>query len=247
MAEQRSDRVGREARAFGELAALYRDPVFYGRGVRRGDRRLVIVVPGLFGSDVYLQPLRAWLTRIGYTPQRSGLSVNAGCPDRLRSQVQATMRRQLESTSGPVALIGHSRGGMLCWALASRLQQRASHLVLLGSPAPAVVTMIGQRGAPAPKTVARASVAAAGDRAIKLLDPDCTVPACGCPYVDDLRRRLSPATRILSVYSRDDQIVRPAACHVDGAENVEVGGTHSGLAFNRAVYPHLARFLADGR
>ena len=28
-------------------------------------------------------------------------------------------------------------------------------------------------------------------------------------------------------------------------ENVEVGGSHSGLAHNRAVYPHLARFLAS--
>jgi hypothetical protein len=29
-----------------------------------------------------------------------------------------------------------------------------------------------------------------------------------------------------------------------GAEHVEVDGTHSGLAHNRAVYQHLARFLA---
>ena len=232
--------------AFGELAALYRDPVFYGRGVPRGNHRLVVVVPGLFGSDVYLQPLRSWLARIGYTPVRSGLSVNVGCPDRLRTQVETTMRRQRQVTNDAIALIGHSRGGMLCWAIASRLQQRASHLVLLGSPAPAVVKMFGLGDVFAPSTVARSSVAAAGTRALKLLDPDCTVPACGCPYVDDLRRHLSAVTRVLSVYSRDDQIVRPAACHVDGAENVEVGGTHSGLAFNRAVYPHLARFLAEG-
>jgi len=50
-----------EAGALGELAALHRAPVFYGRGVARGDGRTVIVVPGLFGNDMYLQTLRAWL------------------------------------------------------------------------------------------------------------------------------------------------------------------------------------------
>ena len=48
----------------------------------------------------------------------------------------------------------------------------------------------------APSTVATSSVAAAGARALKLMDPDCTVPACGCPYTDDLRRPLNPATRV---------------------------------------------------
>ena len=50
---------------------------------------------------------------------------------------------------------------------------------------------------------------------------------------------------MIAIYSRDDQIVTPGACEVRGATNVEVGGTHSGLVYNRAVYPPLARFLAD--
>jgi hypothetical protein len=89
-------------------------------------------------------------------------------------------------------------------------------------------------------------VADAGQRALTMKDPDCTEPACGCPYTDDLRRPLSSATRILSIHSRDDPIVQPAACHVAGGENVEVRGSHSGLVYNRAVYANLARFLATG-
>jgi hypothetical protein len=49
----------------------------------------------------------------------------------------------------------------------------------------------------------------------------------------------------LAVYSKDDQIVAPAACQFAGATNVEVTGTHSGLVYNRAVYPTMARFLAS--
>jgi triacylglycerol lipase len=244
MANGRHDVMQSEAGAIAELAALHRDPVFYGRGVPRGDGRLVVVVPGLFGNDLYLQPLRGWLSRIGYTPQRSGLRINAGCPERLRNEVARSIARQLDRRAGPIALIGHSRGGMLCWSLASRLQDRVSHFVLLGSPAPAVAALFASGTSDPPTTVARRSVADAGTRALKMMDPDCTVPACGCPYVEDLQRRLSPATRVLSIHSPDDQIVRPEACRVSDGDNVEVRGTHSGLAFNRAAYRHVGRFLA---
>jgi pimeloyl-ACP methyl ester carboxylesterase len=233
----------REGRSLGELAALYRDPLFYGRGVPRGDRRLVVVVPGLFGNDLYTQPLRNWLARIGYTPVRSALLVNAGCPDRLRNEVERSLRPRLERSQGPISLIGHSRGGMLCWALASKLQDRVSHVVLLGSPAPAVVAMM-KSAATSPDGIAAPGVAGAGARALRLLDPDCTVPACGCAYTDDLRRSLHPRTSVLSIYSRDDPIVRPEACRLPDGENIEVEGSHSGLAHNRTAFGHIGAFLA---
>ena len=245
MADQRTDPMRVESRAVTELAQLHRDPIFYGRGAARGDGRLVVVVPGLFGNDVYLGTLRAWLRRIGYTPMRSSLTINAGCPDRLRGEVERTLERQLRNTPGPVALIGHSRGGMLCWALASRLQERVTHLALLGSPAPAVVAMMRRHGVMQPARFANKAVADAGARARRLFDPDCDVPACGCPYTEDLARPLHLSTKQLAVYSRDDPIVAPQACKLWSGENVEVGGSHSGLTHNRAVYPHLARFLAS--
>jgi len=235
--------IRQEAFAVGELAALQRDPAFFGVGLPRGDGRLVLVVPGLFGNDAYLQPLHSWLFRLGYTPVRSSLLVNAGCPQRLRKDVEAALRRRMtRRRSGPVALVGHSRGGMLAWAIAASLQSQVSHLALLASPAAATVAMF--RAGQAWKPPAAAPVVSAGQRALKLLDPDCTVPDCDCPYPQDLRRPLSPETRILSVYSRDDPVVAPAACRIEGAENVELGGTHSGMVYNRDAYPVLARFLA---
>jgi hypothetical protein len=134
---------------------------------------------------------------------------------------------------------------MLAWALASRLQGDAACLALLGSPAGAVVGML-RRGDSAviPSISAAASVVKAGQQAMRMLDPHCTFPTCGCPYPEDLRRPLSPTTRVLSVYSRDDQVVSPDACPVPDARNVEVSGSHSGLVYNRAVYRELAAFLA---
>ena len=233
-----------EARSMQELFALQLDPVFRGVGVDRGDGRAVLLIPGLFGSDAYLEPLHSWLRRVGYRPVRSTMVVNAGCPERLRTQVETALHRVIDREPGPVAIIGHSRGGMLGWAIASRLQERASHLVLLGSPAPAVVAMMRTSSGPPSMAVGAQPVVQAGQRALRLLDPDCTVPACGCSYIDDLRRDLSPATKVLSIRSRDDQIVPPGASEVRRGGNAVVGGTHSGLVYNRAVYPLLAGFLA---
>jgi pimeloyl-ACP methyl ester carboxylesterase len=196
-----------------------------------------------------LQPLHSWLRRIGYRSVHSTMFVNAGCPDRLRAQVESALRRSMDRYPGPVAIIGHSRGGMLGWALASRLRDQASHLLLLGSPAPAVVTMMrANPNATQMPTVSSSPVAQAGQRALRLLDPQCNVPACGCPYTDDLRADLSPATRLLSIHSKNDPVVPPRACIVSGGENAEVTGTHSGLVYNQAVYPRIAQFLAtDGQ
>jgi pimeloyl-ACP methyl ester carboxylesterase len=244
MAVGQQDPIRIEGQAFAELAALHTSPVFWGRNVPRGDGRLVVVVPGLFGNDLYLRPLRDWLRRMGYRPARSSLTINAGCPERLLNTIEHGVQRQLEASTGPVALIGHSRGGMLCWAFASRLGSRVSHLALVGSPAPAVVEMFRREQGFSPAGVAHSAVASAGQRAMKLFDPDCTVPECGCPYVQDIRRPLSPSTKVLSISSRDDPIVAAGATEVRGGENVTVSGSHGGLAHNRAVFEHLGRFLA---
>lgn len=246
MAEGRQQQAMRiEGKAMREFAALHAAPVFYGRGVPRGDGRLVAVIPGLFGTDHYLRPLRQWLRRIGYRPTRSSLTINAGCPDRLRNQIEQKLHGILEASPGPVALIGHSRGGMLAWSIASRLQDKVSHLALLGSPAPAFVAAMREYEAVIPAAMAHSNVAAAGARAVRLLDPDCTVPACGCAYIDDIRRPLAETTKVISFASGEDPIVPPSACRIWNGENVSVSGSHSGLVYNRAVYPPLARFLAS--
>jgi pimeloyl-ACP methyl ester carboxylesterase len=231
------------------LAQLRRDPIYAGNEVPRGDGRLVLVLPGLFANDLYLQPLHTWLKRIGYTPIRSTLLLNAGCPQRLCEAIEDHIgeRRASYRRSGSIAIIGHSRGGILGWTIAARMQEEVSHLVLLGSPAHWAARMIG-RVAPASAAAAAPagpSVQRASDRARALLDPDCNMPACGCPFPGDLQRPLHHATRITSIYTREDPIVPPAACPVPGAHNVEVRGSHSGLAYNVDALRAIGEALAD--
>jgi pimeloyl-ACP methyl ester carboxylesterase len=232
-----------EARSAVELAQLLGDPIFRGSGVPRGDGKLVLVLPGLFGNDLYLQPLRSWLGRIGYRPVRSSLALNAGCGDRLTRQVVNELAKHRQSQPGRLAIIGHSRGGILARAIAARLGDEVSHLCFLGSPAAALSNM--RAGAADPSKYARPLIVDAGLRARKLLDPDCNFPDCGCEFAADLGKTLPSATKVLSVYSKTDPVVAWQASHLTGAQNVEVEGTHSGLAHNRAVYRALAEFLGS--
>jgi triacylglycerol lipase len=230
-----------EPLALAEFVQLLADPIYYGFGVPRGDGRPVVVLPGLFGNDWYLQPLHLWLARIGYRPVRSSLAVNAGCPERLSRRVERQTDMRLQTQSGPVVLIGHSRGGVLARAIAARLGNEVSHLILLGSPVGAIEKSPSWRTAN--RNPANSSVAEASNRARSLLDPDCNVPYCGCPFPVDLRSLLSQQTKVVSIYSSNDPVVPAWSCPVPGAHNIEVSGTHTGLVYNSTVYRELADVL----
>lgn len=237
------ERMAGEALAGAELARLAADPVFWGLGLPRGDGRLVLVLPGLFGSDLYLQPLHDWLGRTGYLPVRSTLRVNAGCPERLSREAQTELERRMSGCPGPVAIIGHSRGGILGRAIAARLGERVSHLFLLGSPVGGALRYRrdGSSMAAAPLVVESSL------RARRLLDPDCEFPECGCPFPTDLGRPLAKSTSVVTIFSPDDPIVPASAAKVTGARPVAVSGTHIGLVYNRDVYREIALTLAGRR
>ena len=89
---------------FERLSSLLRDPVYYGRGVRKGTGEPVLLVPGFFGGDWMMAAMARWLARIGYRPYLSGIDWNVGCPGRtvelLGRRIQKMDKR---STIGPRA------------------------------------------------------------------------------------------------------------------------------------------------
>jgi triacylglycerol lipase len=234
----------REMLTMVDVGALLADPCFYGFGIPRGDGRLVAVLPGLFGSDLYLQPLRQWLQRVGYSPVRSTLEFNAGCLQRLREQVNHEIVRRMQDNQRPIALIGHSRGGIMAWALARQLQERVSHLVLLGSPVASFRASIESGEAGAPAGPVGKMLMQISDELRGLFDPDCRYPNCGCPLVRDVMNDLSPSTSVLSIHGREDLVVGKAAQITNDGENQYVSASHVGMVYNPDVYRALGRFLA---
>jgi pimeloyl-ACP methyl ester carboxylesterase len=194
---------------------------------------------------MYLQPLRIWLRRIGYRPIHSGLVFNAGCSDRLARNIERALADQLTSSTERLAFIGHSRGGILGWAIAARLQERASHFIALGSPVGGLLRSLQLPQWDAASLAAARPIVDAGLRARRILDPDCDFPSCDCEFVKALRSGLSPATSVLCIMSSNDQVVPLEAARLEGAKTVEITGTHSGLAFNIEAYKAIAAFLAS--
>ena len=142
-------------------------------------------------------------------------------------------------TGRPVALVGHSRGGHFAKALAARHPDGVRAVVSLGSgldepfdisvPTKAAVTVVRS--------------------ALRRLDPStsergCLTSTCDCPFTRDYAAPFPDAVPITSVWSKGDGVVRWRACVVPYAANVEVRGSHVGLAFNRHAYREIARTLA---
>jgi pimeloyl-ACP methyl ester carboxylesterase len=140
-------KVDREERDFGladladeawrpaaELASLMIEPVFWGAGTTRGDGRPVLVLPGLYGGDRYLAPLRDWLRRIGYRPVPSGLQRNPGWSEQVVRGLAELVEREYRQGGQRVTIIGHSMGGLQGRAVAARGVRAVRHVIALGSP-----------------------------------------------------------------------------------------------------------------
>jgi len=75
--------------------------------------------------------------------------------------------------------------------------------------------------------------------------PDCFTAACQCDTVAALQAPLPSSVPQIAIYTKTDGIVDWRSCINDEAEaDVEVSGTHVGLAWNPKVYRIIAQRLA---
>ena len=218
-----------EQRAGVELAELLASPVYYGLGVPRGDGRSVLLLPGFLGSDSYLTILGGWLRRIGYRPAQSGIPFNAGSMVRLLRHVERRCE-ELAAREGRLTIIGHSLGGIFARITAVNRPDLVEDVIALGSP------LVGN-----PRHASHPLVRALGDMMI-LGDSEREDWA-----MRQLAQPLSEDVRLTSIYTREDAVVHYRACLDDDPQSdcIEVRGTHTGLAWNAAVYRHLGRLLAS--
>jgi triacylglycerol lipase len=222
-----------EMRWQAELARLCVDPVFLRGGEPRGDGRPVVLVPGFGGGDWTLQHLAFWLRRSGYDPVLCNFIVNAGCAEKALARVERRVIGRSEQSGRRVAVLGHSAGGYLARAVAARMPDRVSHAVALG----AGLSRQFDVAAPALAAVALARAVSGNDT--------CMTEQCGCGFTAAYSCPFPADVSLTSIYTRGDGMVRWESCLADYADNVEVTGSHVGLAWNRKSYRAIAAALAQ--
>jgi pimeloyl-ACP methyl ester carboxylesterase len=229
----------REWLAPAEWLRLRSSPVHRGRGVPRGDGAPVLLVHGFLTRGLYLTPLRRWLERIGYQARVADIGWNADCLDVLADRLLAEVRHVHASTGRPVALIGHSAGGLLVRAVAAAAPELIASIALLAAP------VRGLRVHPALELGAMSVRAGVHARRRQWVDPKCLTLACSCPTVSSLARPVPPDVPHLAVVARGDGLtdwryaVDRAATRV-----VEVDTSHFGLVVSQTVYEALGQHLA---
>jgi pimeloyl-ACP methyl ester carboxylesterase len=222
-----------------ELLRLSVDPVFLPRGLPRGDRRAVVLMPGFLAGDQTLAVLAGWLWRLGYAPRTCGFVANVDCSDRALERVERTVDRLHRGSGRRVAVIGHSRGGHFARALAARRPELVSHAISLGAD---LNQMLGT-STPTLYAVAATRRALAASRRSRA--KQCLTMDCGCGFTRDYTAPFpSDRVRLSSIYSRGDGVVRWQRSIVPYADCVEVTGSHIGLIFNRKAYAAIALALA---
>jgi pimeloyl-ACP methyl ester carboxylesterase len=221
-----------------DAARLLAHPVLRGRGVQHGDGRPVLLLPGFLAGDYTLAPMAIWLRRIGYRPAGVGFLTNTGCSERALERLQARAEVLAAESGRRVAVVGHSRGGHQGKALAVRRPELVSHVIALGGG------LRRQLDVSAPTAAAVALVRAWHRRSRDRERQGCFAEDCRCSFTRAYSSAFPESVRLTSVYSKRDGVVRWQSCVVPYATNVEVSGTHVGLALNPEAYVAIASALA---
>ena len=222
-----------------EMLLLRASPAYYGIGVPRGDGSAVVVIPGFLGTDIYLMDMYAWLQRLGYRAYFSGIGLNAECPNLLiKRRLNDTLDRALAETGRPIHLVGHSLGGIIARSATRQRPNDIASVITLGAPFRG--TVVHSRVLKAAEIVRNRILNTHGRGVL----PDCYTGRCTCHFMDSLKKDLPDSIRQTAIYTKSDGVVDWQYCITDDpAVDVEVPGTHIGLAFNPAVYETIARRL----
>jgi triacylglycerol lipase len=222
-----------------DMARLRVSPVYYGIGVNRGDGSAVVTIPGFMGSDLYQTEFRFWLRRIGYRPYASRIGRNINCLQKSGETLVSTIEKAYQETGRRVHVIGHSLGGLLARSASSLRPDLVASVTTLGSPIrainahPAVIEV---------SELVRDTIQLGLRR--DDANPDCFSGKCTCPIVQMAREPNLQDIPVFAIHTKTDGVVHWKVCiDEDADENIEVQGTHCGLAFNHEVFTHLARFL----
>jgi pimeloyl-ACP methyl ester carboxylesterase len=193
---------------------------------RKGDGHPVLVLPGLMAGDDSTLPLRKFLEGRGYAVKGWGLGLNRGLREGVQDRMLDCVREFSVLHGRKISVIGWSLGGIYARELAKILPDRIRSVISLGSP-------FG--GNPKSTNAWRVYELASGQSVGEARD---VAGSVGEP----------PPVPTSAIYSRTDGICAWQGCVEKASalsENIEVEGSHCGLAINPAAVYAIADRLAQ--
>jgi pimeloyl-ACP methyl ester carboxylesterase len=191
----------------------------------------IMVIPGLFVGDSSLAPMTRHLETVGYDVWESTITCNVGCSESTAERLGARLEHIARHVGSTVAIVGHSRGGLLGRVIARRHPELVSGLVTLGSPCqdqlavhPLLWLQLG-------------SMAALGSLGLLqgVLRVACGASRCCERFREDLAAPLPAELPHMSVYSRRDGVVDWRACRDPRALELEVTAAHCEMPCDAVV------------
>ena len=235
-------RLWRESRIALDTAALLRSPTWLARDLAQGEGRPVMLIPGFLAGDDSLGLMTAWLRRNGYWTKRAGIRSNVDCSNAVIGRLSDRLDEMAQFHGGKVAVIGQSRGGTLARVLAVRRPDLVAGIATLGSPLLDPLAV---------HPIVRAQVYAVGLLGTLgvpgVFKASCWHGSCCRTFMADLQAAFPRDVGFVSVYSRNDGIVRWESCLDPAAEQVEVASSHCGMAANSATFDAVAAALTAFR
>jgi len=194
-----------------------------------GDQHPVLLLPGFWAGDTSTAPLRWTLRSRGYWAHSWHLGQNIGPSSRVVNGMRQRIIELHEQHGRTVTLIGQSLGGVYARLLAREQPDHVRQVITLGSP----YRMVAGDHSAAETLWELVRPLHDGDLLLNEMHEQHRPPL------------VVPAT---SIYSRTDGVAPWQAC-IDEvrehAENIEVHGSHIGMAINPAVVVAILDRLAQ--
>jgi pimeloyl-ACP methyl ester carboxylesterase len=170
-----------ELRFSGEYLALRRSPLWRGAGAPTAHGDTAVFVTGFGNPESAMNPLARWLASGGWDVSVASTGYNVDCGERAARHVDAAVSAARARSGRPVALIGHSRGGLLSRVIAVRRPHDVGTLVTLATP-----WVVGMPDRPGARRAAEVVRWAHGHGASFLRSFECGDGACCVALREDM-------------------------------------------------------------
>ncbi|WP_375489797.1 lipase family alpha/beta hydrolase [uncultured Jatrophihabitans sp.] len=225
-----------EMRSYRAFVGLLRRPV---RQPAHGVAVPVVLVPGFISGDVSLTILARELRRSGHRTFGSRIGANLGCTDAMVDRLVHRLAGVVAAEGCPVAVVGHSRGGMIVKLAAQRRPDLVAGIVVLAAPVTGTLRVATHVRAQL-ELLFRLNRRGVGS----VMSEDCVTGECAARIAAELVAPFPAGVQYTSVYSESDAIIDWHTCLDPAAECVAVASSHTGMGTDPAVRQIVAERLA---